>query len=492
VRLGARTAVTLALAAPSLAVAQSGSLSTVSGVVFDSLSRAPLARADVQLVLDRAPGDSLRAFFADANEHGAFRIDSVPPGSYLLTFFHPRLDSLGISVAPRRVVIGANKAVRADLGTPSHARLIGSICSAKDVSDTTGLLIGFVRDAATLTARSAASLSIRWGELVFERKRITPSAREVTVTTTEAGWFGVCGVPARIEFSARAAEGSDTSGYITVELPGRQVVHRDFFIGHAERVPFTVTDSLASDSTPTTLGNVLRGTATLAGQVRDQNGRPVAGAHVTVWGTAVRTVTSDSGAFSLAGLPPGTHTLDVRALGFVPSREGVDILDVTRTNRRSVRLASLKSVLDTIRVTGRVAYSADSRGFERRRRAGFGHFIDRTMIDRRPMAYTSDLLRMVPSVQVMPGPFGQRVYMRSLTGSFCRPDLYIDGMRYPGEVGDIDELTAPLEVSGIEVYTRASQAPVEFSRFQSGCGSVIIWTRKPEPKPRRGKEQKQN
>jgi hypothetical protein len=490
-RLGAATALALMIAAQSLA-AQNAALSTVSGVVFDSLGRTPLARADVQLVLERAPGDSVRAFFTDADEHGAFRIDSVPPGTYLLAFFHPRLDSLGIAVSPRRIAISAPTQIHADLGTPSPARLIASICSASDVSDTTAMLIGFVRDAATLEPRGAASVTIRWGELVLEKKHLTPSAREVTVTTTDAGWFGLCGVPARLELSARAAEGSDTSGYISIELAGRQVVHRNFFIGRAERVPYTVRDSIAPDSAPVAFGHVLRGSGVLSGQVRNQTGRPVAGARVSVWGTSAQAVTSDSGVFFLGDLPPGTHTLDVRALGFMPARQAVDILDANRSRAHDVRLISLKSVLDTIRVTARVAYSADSRGFERRRRSGFGHFIDRKTIDQRPMATTSDLLRTIPSVHVMPGPFGQRVYMRSLVGNFCRPDLYIDGMRYPGDVGDIDDLTAPLEVAAIEVYARGSQTPPEFSRFQSGCGSVIIWTRKPEPKSKRTKPAKQN
>jgi hypothetical protein len=490
-RLRLSTALLVVLVAPSVVVAQS-TFSTVSGVVFDSLSRAPLTQADVQLVLERAPSDPVRSFFALSDDRGAFRIDSVPPGTYLLGFFHPRLDSLGILVTPRRVVIGSNPRVRADLGTPSPSRLIGSVCKGKEVTDTTSLLIGFVRDAATRAPRGAGSVTIRWGEIVIERNRISRLTPEVNVETTDAGWFGVCGVPARIELSMRAAQGSDTSGFISLELPGREVIHRDFYVGRAERVASARTDSLARDSAALALGSELRGPARLSGVVRNQNGRPVSGARVSIWGAVSQAVTDDNGAFALIDLPSGTRTIDVRALGYVPTRDPVDLLASDVPNHHDVRLISVKTVLDTMRITGTVAFNRDANGFDRRRRMGFGHFVDRETIERRPAIYTTDFLRMMPSVYVQPGSFGQAVFMRSTMGGYCRPELYIDGMRFPPDFGDIDQLTSPDQLAGIEVYTRALQAPAEYSSFQSGCGSVVIWTRKVAPRPKRVKEPKPN
>jgi hypothetical protein len=148
-------------------------------------------------------------------------------------------------------------------------------------------------------------------------------------------------------------------------------------------------------------------------------------------------------------------------------------------------------VLDTIRVTASRLFSSDANGFESRKRSGIGHYIDRAKIEKKQPVSASDLLRMVPGVQVLSagtGFFGRVLAMRSpFNGGMCRPDLYVDGLHFRSGDAELDELVNPEDIDGIEVYTRQTQAPMQYADRMSGCGSVVVWTHKA---PRRWKKAK--
>src|SRR6185369_5223465 len=46
--------------------------------------------------------------------------------------------------------------------------------------------------------------------------------------------------------------------------------------------------------------------------------RPLASVRVTITGTRLGATTTEDGRYTIAGVPVGTHTLDVRRLGFKP------------------------------------------------------------------------------------------------------------------------------------------------------------------------------
>src|SRR5829696_6873095 len=73
----------------------------ISGVVYDSIARAPLAGASVQLVA--ADRSRAAAFSAITDSAGRFTIPAVVVGDYMIGFFHPMLDSLGIDQIVHRV-----------------------------------------------------------------------------------------------------------------------------------------------------------------------------------------------------------------------------------------------------------------------------------------------------------------------------------------------------------------------------------------------------
>ena len=65
----------------------------IVGYIFDSTVTRPLAEANIQIVT-KADVTHGRSFSVLSDSSGFFRVTDVPPGEYLLTFFHPRLDEL--------------------------------------------------------------------------------------------------------------------------------------------------------------------------------------------------------------------------------------------------------------------------------------------------------------------------------------------------------------------------------------------------------------
>jgi hypothetical protein len=136
--------------AARLSLAQVVGGATVHGIVYDSLAVAPLAGAVVQLVAgDTLPAKAPFGAIATADSAGAYAFTGVPDGHYLIGFFHPLLDTLGLAPPLRTVVVTGGRATRVDLATPSPARLRGAICGASTESPPGGLIVGTARDART-------------------------------------------------------------------------------------------------------------------------------------------------------------------------------------------------------------------------------------------------------------------------------------------------------------------------------------------------------
>src|SRR5205085_11319658 len=96
---------------------------------------------------------------------GLFRIDSLPPGSYLVMLSHPLLDTLGISLPPRRVVLTAGQTTMVDMAVPSSARLVSILCPtlAPGVRGPAAL-VGQVRDPASGAPAAGAKVELVYDE----------------------------------------------------------------------------------------------------------------------------------------------------------------------------------------------------------------------------------------------------------------------------------------------------------------------------------------
>ena len=441
---------------------------TISGVVFDSLEMRPMSGAMVQLA---EATQSLRSWTTTTDSLGRFQFTDVSPGTYLLGYVHATLELLSIEQPPVRIDVRNDNPIQLRLAGPSRQSFSALVCGSKGAGQETGLWMGFVRDATDMMPRHDGNLSLRWAETVISSGSIRQDYQTVSARTSAAGVFALCGVPVSAPLLVQASDsGGSTSGGFELELPEGGFLRRDVFVGRATRVIRSGTDSTAE--TP-----VLRGSGRLRGRVTAATGRPVVGARVALWATGAEIRTDADGMFVLSDLPSGTHTLEIRAVGYTPVRRPVDITESTEV--AAVELGNLAIRLDTLRVTAQRAYRSPLVDFERRRKSGLGRFMDEDEIEKRRPLVLTDLLRMTPGVFVVPADaFGDAVLMRgggALTSPMCRPDIIIDGARTPNDF-PVNSLVSAVDLRAVEVFARAPLVPAELGSM-SGCGVIVVWTK---------------
>lgn len=455
---------------PALALAQrdtagmapDGVRAVVLGVVYDSVSRVPLVGATVQLVTYPELGTESYTTVADST--GAYFIEGVPRGRYLAGFFHPALDSLRLQAPLRLIEVVEDGPLRVDLGIPSPARILAELCPGVAPGDSTGLLLGRVRDADTDAPLGSGTVVLTWTDLQIGDRGLEYQRRRVPTHTTDDGWYMFCGVPTDTELLARAEHGADSSGFIEVRVPPRGLLKQDFLIGTAELV------AIAPDSDGVSPRTVHRGPARLTGRVRSPTGSPLAGARLLLWGSGVEVEANDRGEFAMADLPTGTHSLEARQIGYAPRTVAVNLSG--RTPASVDIVLERAEVLEPVHVFGKASPRRSLSGFlERRERGGFGRFLTREEIERVRAFRTSDVFRHMPGVSVVPtGSFGSAITMRG----GCTPVVYVDGMKLMGGHEELDRVLQPSDIAGVEVYTGLAGAPPQFDG--NGCGTVVIWT----------------
>ena len=456
-------------ARPAPLAAQGG----VAGVVTDSVAGgAPLAGATVQLVRQDDPAQ-VRSVVTDSL--GAFRVDDVPAGRYLLGFLHPRLDDLRLHPPSREVAVAADGVLRADLAIPSGRVIADAICG-RAPSDSSALLLGRLQRADAEETPTTGEVTVEWLELVFSAGGVRQERRLVRAPADAEGRFALCGVPVDVAVLVQASAGDATSGQLELQGAPFGLLHRDILVA-----PSAIGTAAAAATRAVRDGGaapLARGRARLSGRVLGAGGRPFARAQVLVHGTGRADTTGADGAYALDSLPAGTYTLEARAIGFTPRRLPVD-LRADRPARAEVTLGDRVPTLDAVTVYGRPNRRRDLTGFMERANSGMGRFLTPAMIERRAAYSVPDLLRMVPGVRVNPtGGFGTVLTMRG-QASFdtqCLPAVFLDGVfLFEGAV-ELERTVSPSEVMGIEVYAGPSTVPAEFQRGQ--CGSIVIWTKR--------------
>ena len=454
-----------------------GSGTTVSGVVRDSLAQKPLAGAMVQL----ASVDSLARFsrIAISDSLGRFTLRDVPDGRHFVGLLHPLLDSLGIEPPFREVVVEGHRSVRVDLAIPSPARLRTAICGPRSAStpgsDSVGIVVGRVRDARDGAPLRGVAVTAEWLELLFTRRGVTRRIARRVTTTGESGRFAFCDVPSPGSMTVIAGHGADSTDRIEVRVE-KGFLRRELYVGPARVV--VTGDTVQSADTLAPPPRIVRmGDGRLSGTVLTADGRPLAGAQVSIH-DGPETRANDLGQWTLVGAPLGTRMLEVRAISYYPDRRAVDVVAGAAPVR--VTLSTLKAVLDTVRIAA--SRMPDGSGFEERRRNGMGRYLTAEDIARRTPIFTSELLRNLPGVRVdmRTGSLEKWIAMRGMAGT-CSPSLYVDGAHMPTlpeglTANDIDMWADPDEIVGIEVYV--DFVPPQFRPPLSGCGSIVIWTKR--------------
>lgn len=441
---------------------------SVAGTVYDSLAGRPLAGAIVQLAIK---GSQARVVSTTTGAGGEFEFAGVQPGSYIIGFFHPALDSLGLVAPPRSLEIPDATLAHVALAFPSAVTIRNVLCAPSSAADSSGLVIGFVRDADKGIPLAGTQVVMTWREVVFQNG-IRAHRREVAARANDQGWFALCGVPSDGPIMARAELGSDASGFIELSAPPRGVLHRDFYL---PRDSAAVTIAANDSSGSATGWTIRRGSARLTGVVRDPEGKPVSGAQLLVWGSGVTGTTREDGNFVLDSLPAGSQAVEARYVGYAPRRVAVDLASNT-TRTVAITFDKRADLLDEVTVYGEPSKRhRDLTGFLHRRKVGLGHFLTRADIEKRHPFQFTDLFRMMPGFRVVPGSdYGYRIVStRGGFGGACQPEIYLDGIKLY-YTGDLDFFVTPRDIAGLEAYAGPSTAPLQYS---SGlCGSILIWT----------------
>jgi hypothetical protein len=484
---GLASAAALAFALP--AEAQAPVRARITGIIWDSVTMRPMRGATVRIVRadNLAEGRS-----ATTDVTGSFRYDTVPAGTWLATYLHPVLDSVRIEPAIVRIDITDSSTVDLPLATPSVRTVINLTCRPT-LGAEYGMVIGEVRRADDLSPVADANVQMEWPEWVLQRGRMTTDLRRLVARTDAEGRYALCGVPAGNTVRAFAYTRTDTTGAVELDVPPSAYGLQDFRIATLERLIVRLDSTSTSTATATAAPpaapaaaavttTVRRGRATVRGVVRTLDGRPLSNAVVRVIGSGSQARSRSDGTFSITDAGGGTQTVEARAIGFQPTRIPVQLRD-DHVTALILRLSVQRVQLDTVRVVAGKQIAPEVRAIERRWRAGVGVVLDAKAVRERSVLFVSDALRGLNGVSVnQVGSFGQAVMMRSpFNGAECLASIVVDGQLIPKNDNaqvTLDDLARREDVTAIEVYARANLVPPEFSSLATGCGVVVMWTKR--------------
>ena len=211
-----------------------------------------------------------------------------------------------------------------------------------------------------------------------------------------------------------------------------------------------------------------------------------------------QTFTNERGAFTLEARAPGDYYVVAAGSGYATKVEGVLELGDGGYITVEFYLRPEAIPLDSIHVEGErdnlERRHLEDAGFYERLERGFGYFITPEMIDRRPLSGLEDLFRVgnVPGLRLQPRPQGLVLCVMAprpidgpaggvcgnIPGACGGPLTYVDGVQIATWEGGLDQVVHYNDIAAVEVYTRFAGMPLQYSVPGSGCGVVLIWTRK--------------
>jgi len=446
----------------------------------DSITRTPLAGASVRLV---SVSDTTLVHDAILDARGRARVDSLPAGPWVLTASHARLDTLGVGSVAVPFTVRAGRGVSVRAAVPSVGTLVARVCGSA-ATPGTGYLFGTVRRAVPTSAspRAAATVSAlppsagqvtaQWLDLRIVEGRVERTIVTTDVPVGDNGRYVVCGVPTETIVRLRAAGAEGASGVATFTSSATAIAPRDLVLGRADAVAAAPSGPQAPEDSGV-VDVVLRGEGGVRGTVQTLDGRPLANALVMLSATGLTARTDSAGQFVLAATPTGTWTLDVRALGYAPQQEPVNLVpgDTVAQVVTLVRAQAMDTVRVRANAMARTALGRNLAGFDERRRTGLGRSFGPAELEEMQLFRFTDLLRVVPGVRLeFRGVADGVIKMRGN----CVPTVFVDRMRMPGTVA-LDSFLPTEIVAAVEFY-QAGFVPAEFQDVFSGCGTIVVWT----------------
>jgi hypothetical protein len=427
---------------------------TVRGVATDSIRGAPLSKAII------AVEGTTRIALADGS--GNFQIDSIPPGSYRISVAHPVLDTLGIVLMTRPMIMRPGEALTVDVATPSPERVVLMRCPAAILQlRGPAALMGQVYDPDSLKAAVGSRVQLVYQESLLGFKG-QPIVREATVDST--GTYRICGLPTPISGKLQVFRNGASTGQVDVDITGP--------LGLRSLTIAAVQVATVADTSGRTR-RILSGSSRLTGRVLAKSGAPIVSARVSVDGAAPVAITNDRGEFTLDSLPSGTQTVEVRKIGYAAADKSVELsgrtMAQTTITLDVAELAPMRIVAGADRVL-------EDLGYNDRKRRGLGHFIDGDKVNKEAVRF-SDAMRTVPGLRVVPAGNGRSMLANSRDPVGGCVVAFVDNARWREMTpGDLDDFVMPSEVRAIEVYSSNNTPPQFQMAGATSCATVVVWT----------------
>jgi hypothetical protein len=457
---------------------------SLTGIVWDSTRAVPLAGAAVSL--------SGTAYAATSDSTGRFLIADLPAGVFTALFDHPRLDSLGIMPPSAEAEVIPGTATHLALAVPSTAAILLAACS-EQVEVPGAVLSGMVSDRTRGTPIPGATVRIEGQDVERMRPTVQATDQWFEVLTDQNGRYTACSIP--IDETVRIRAALLTYRSDPAEMEFADVEHRALDL--AIELPAAVAAARSEVA-----GRAMEyGAQGVQGILTERNtGSPVRDAEITMrslsGGVVANGVTNERGVFRLATPVPGRYLLSAETLGYGRLEgEAVDV-SLGQLTVLEIQMVPAAVALEPLVVTAEPrAYHLEVDGFYRRMETGLGKFMTPEVFEQRKPRMASDLLFGIPGVNVAEptlGAGGRAVYFRSGIRrvdengiSVCWPMIYVNRMLVStggtsgfAEPAALDELVHAADVLAMEVYRSPAEVQPEFSGPNSGCGVIVLWTRR--------------
>ena len=279
----------------------------------------------------------------------------------------------------------------------------------------------------------------------------------------------LCDLPTDVGLVVEGRAGEGPTGMVLIDLAGRAFTRADVHLA------------------------VTAATGSVTGVVRNQNGTTIPGAAVVAVGTASRVDADGAGGFALTDVAAGSRIVEARAIGYPPAQVQV-MIRPGGSQQLTIVLGDSAHVLDPVTVEASYQPYLARVGFERRRNTGVGHFLDTTDIRSAGAVQFEEVFRMVPGVQLRPNGSSYLVELQRGRGqvtnrefaNYCPPSYFIDGVYFPLPPVETPSVpVAPEEILAIEIYANLFSAPMQYQRLNSGCGVILVWTKRGSPNRKR-------
>jgi hypothetical protein len=445
-RLAAIFAVAACVCMPLSASGQEPGTARLEGVVFDSTSMQLLPGARVAVI-----GTSS---VAETDETGRFVLEGIPAGSHWISFFHDRLQALGVSPPSRQVTFTSGQTLAVELSVPSEETLLAGWCLAEQSTPGFAAIAGVVTDSLTGVAIPGA---------VVQAEAISrfPGIQPVEVRTDDAGYFRMCSVRADVDMRLQATFGQSNGRSVEVVLPAGGAVLQDLML-------------------------LMSTEGTLAGYVRDYvTNDPIQGAVVSVAGTTSSTLTDLTGRFILDDLPPGRHLVTTDHLAFEERTDSVTIFS-EETVDIEVNMATEALEVEGLVVTARTRFGRTNLAGQAKRLDFIGREDIELMLARTNQ--TADILRSMNA----PGLRIREISLVDQLTGVMMPGLCVEVSRRAGGEGCVpagvalngvmvglpDQVLRDIDPNIIDYIEILSPVDAQFQfGSRGGNGVVSIYTR---------------